>query len=189
MKIETVKKALSWTWKGALVLCILVSLNVWLVKLAKTGKTPANTAQQAVEAEPQRPPLPPAFALRLKGDTTTGPRVIMKAEYLPDGDIQLSCMYDHGGGIEAFHTLRWSPTSQEAVNGQWTRTEYYRKSGWFGKVETTTSQFAGKAIVAKLPDTDRWKFLLYEPDVNDPSKDVVVSTDEGGGKGALLPVW
>ena len=151
----------------------------WLSK----GKKPA-TEQSAQVAT--RTPLP-KFKLQLNGDTSDANLVNMTAEYVGD-DIKLSCTRNHGG-LVAFHTLRWNPGSTEVVNGQWTRTEYHQKERFLRSPETTVLEFAGKAMVAKLPGTDRWTFLLYEPDINDPKRDVVVSVDEGGGKGSLMPVW
>lgn len=162
-------------------------IALWVRTKISNHRAKKDAQEQLAQATvATRPPLP-KFKLQLNGDTSDASLVNMTAEYVGN-DILLSCTRNHGG-LVAFHTLRWNPDSTEAVNGQWTRTEYHRKEKWPHPDEITPLEFAGKAIVAKLPGKDRWTFLLYEPDINDPNKDVIVDADEGGGKGSLMPVW
>lgn len=188
MKSETVKKSLSWIWKVTLGLCILVSLNVWLIKLARSKDQPSTDTQVQLEKEAALPLLPTHYGLFKKGVANTGPGIPLKAEYLPGGDILLSCSAEDGG-VPTYQTLRWNPTSNEAFNGQWTRTEYHTTGGIIRPRKTKESTIAGKLIVAKIPGTDKLTFAMYQPDEQNPQKDRLLGKEWGGGTGVLMPIW
>jgi hypothetical protein len=182
------KKGNEGYWRLLFTIFVGVGLFMPLKGYFRGKKNVSNEPTQAEQKEAALPLLPTHYGLFKKGVANTGPGIPLKAEYLPGGDILLSCSAEDGG-VPTYQTLRWNPTSNEAFNGQWTRTEYHTTGGIIRPRKTKESTIAGKLIVAKIPGTDKLTFAMYQPDEQNPQKDRLLGKEWGGGTGVLMPIW